>query len=175
MYNSSGHSSSGHSWAVRCVSFSPDGKTIVSGSDDKTIKIWNVETGDVAEETQDLAVKVDETAMLRAEIAKKGELLKRDEELEKRDEELPKKDEESAAMHAMQTMEIANLKEALQKERMEIERQRVEIANLKQALSESCSTTAVDPSISRRSIDTNKLKKEVKEAILKAWTAIQDK
>jgi hypothetical protein len=113
--------------------------------------------------------------MLRAEIAKKGELLKRDEELEKRDEELPKKDEESAAMHARQTMEIANLKEALQQERMEIERQRVEIANLKQASSESCSTTAVDPSISRWSIDTNKLEKEMEEAIWKAWTAIQDK
>ena len=163
MYNLSGHSSS-----VRSVAFSRDGKIIVSGSQDKTIKIWNVETGDVAEGTQDLAVKVDETAMLRAEIAKKGELLKRD-------EELPKKDEESAAMHARQTMEIANLKEALQKERMEIERQRVEIANLKQASSESCSTTAVDPSISRWSIDTNKLEKEMEEAIWKAWTAMQDK
>ena len=67
----------------------------------------------------------------------------------KRCGELHHASEESAAMHARQTMEIANLKEALQKERMEIERQRVEIANLKQASSESCSTTAVDPSISR--------------------------
>lgn len=31
---------------VWCVAFSPDGKTVASGSDDETIKLWNVETGD---------------------------------------------------------------------------------------------------------------------------------
>ena len=33
----------GHSWRVYSVSFSPDGKRIVSGSDDKTVKVWDAE------------------------------------------------------------------------------------------------------------------------------------
>ena len=39
--------SSGHSDGVKSVAFSPDGNTIVSGSDDYSIKLWNPETGDV--------------------------------------------------------------------------------------------------------------------------------
>ena len=30
-----------HSRSVNSVAFSPDGKTIVSGSDDKTLKVWD--------------------------------------------------------------------------------------------------------------------------------------
>ena len=35
----------GHSSWVRSVSYSPDGKHIVSGSDDNTVKIWDSTTG----------------------------------------------------------------------------------------------------------------------------------
>jgi WD40 repeat protein len=34
---------SGHSDSVNCVAFSPDGKRIVSGSDDLTIRVWDAE------------------------------------------------------------------------------------------------------------------------------------
>ena len=30
-----------HIYSIRSVAFSPDGKTIVSGSYDKTLKVWN--------------------------------------------------------------------------------------------------------------------------------------
>ena len=36
----------GHSGTVWSVTFSLDGTRIVSGSDDKLVKIWDVETGD---------------------------------------------------------------------------------------------------------------------------------
>ncbi|TDL24718.1 hypothetical protein BD410DRAFT_850870, partial [Rickenella mellea] len=37
----------GHTDSVDSVAFSPDGKHIVSGSWDKTIRVWNTETGDI--------------------------------------------------------------------------------------------------------------------------------
>ena len=35
----------GHSDLVRSVAYSPDGKHIVSGSDDSTVKVWDSQTG----------------------------------------------------------------------------------------------------------------------------------
>jgi WD40 repeat protein len=36
----------GHEKTVRCVSFSPDARRIVSGSEDATVKLWDAETGE---------------------------------------------------------------------------------------------------------------------------------
>ena len=36
---------SGHAWAVLTVTFSPDGKVLATGSEDNTIKLWEVNTG----------------------------------------------------------------------------------------------------------------------------------
>ena len=38
---------SGHTDEVSCLTFSSDGKSLVSGSDDKTVKLWDMQTGGV--------------------------------------------------------------------------------------------------------------------------------
>ena len=35
----------GHTSAVKCVSITPDGKTAISGSSDKTLRMWDIDTG----------------------------------------------------------------------------------------------------------------------------------
>ena len=36
----------GHTGAVFSVAFRPDGKTLVSGSGDRTLRLWNAQTGE---------------------------------------------------------------------------------------------------------------------------------
>ena len=38
---------SGHTMEVKCLTFSSDGKSLVSGSNDNTVKLWDVQTGGV--------------------------------------------------------------------------------------------------------------------------------
>jgi WD40 repeat protein len=35
----------GHTNKVECAEFSPQGDLIATGSDDRTVRLWNVETG----------------------------------------------------------------------------------------------------------------------------------
>ena len=40
------HNPEGHTSEVRSVAFSPDGKFVVSGSDDNTVRMWRTDTGE---------------------------------------------------------------------------------------------------------------------------------
>ena len=42
-----GHTNEGHTNEVRSVAVSGDGKRVVSGSSDHTVRVWDVETGSV--------------------------------------------------------------------------------------------------------------------------------
>lgn len=41
------HTMSGHSKAISCLKFSPDGNILATGSADKTVRIWNAEDGKI--------------------------------------------------------------------------------------------------------------------------------
>ncbi|EPQ53524.1 WD40 repeat-like protein [Gloeophyllum trabeum ATCC 11539] len=45
-----GHKSGGHEFPVRSVAFSPDDRHIASGSNDRTIRLWNAQTGEAVGE-----------------------------------------------------------------------------------------------------------------------------
>jgi WD40 repeat protein len=60
----------GHTAKVWSVAFSPDGKTLASGSDDKTIKLWDVATGKEIRTIQTQAV-----AVVRVEFSPDGKTL----------------------------------------------------------------------------------------------------
>jgi WD40 repeat protein len=45
MWNSCARVLEGHTDKCRTVAFSPDGGQLASGSDDRTIRLWNIQTG----------------------------------------------------------------------------------------------------------------------------------
>ena len=52
----------GHSESVNSVAYSPDGTKIISGSGDKTIKIWDANTGECLNTLEEHSKEVDSVA-----------------------------------------------------------------------------------------------------------------
>ncbi|MBL8167320.1 MAG: hypothetical protein JNJ50_04155 [Acidobacteria bacterium] len=60
----------GHSYHVTCLAWSPDGKRLVSGSKDKTIRFWNVELG-----LEAMSLKAHTDTITSLEFSNDGRLL----------------------------------------------------------------------------------------------------
>jgi len=59
----------GHAWSARCAAFSPDGRTLASGSQDRTVKLWDLST------RKEIATLTNEFPVLSVAFSPDGSLL----------------------------------------------------------------------------------------------------